>query len=639
MKRLVFTILGTLFLLSVNAQKAFEKGDKYYNKKMYPEALTAYQKLLNDNQNKSIDKTNLYLKLAQTHQALFKYQKALEYFRKAENSKKLKAAHYQSYASLLMNMGEYDAAKKVYHKYAKASDNELMADYYKEMCNWAKNNIDQKKPYRISKTNINTGGISIGQVMQKDKLICSQASSGSEATGKTRYYDLYTLDRKNDTTFENPKLLSPHLNNRYYAGSPSFNTSSDQLYYTANSTQRTRYSEKKLAKGKYALSENGINRLQVFLSQKENGVWGEGEKLPFNSTQYDCAFPFISDDGKTLYFASNMPGGKGGYDLYLCKKENGKWSKPKNLGNKVNTPMDEIYPFILGHTFYFASKGHFNFGGLDIFHSKFKNGNLEQAKNMGSPINSPLDEFAFAPSKGEHNLLKGYYSSNRFADGRDDILYFEEFEYPDTIQCIARNKITSQPIEGIQISVFEEKTGEEVYSDKTNASGKTQLHLEKHKTFEITFTSEEYKPIEITIPAENRDDILAEFGNLDFNPIPKKDMVFEIRNIYFAYNKANIRPESYEILDKVVEYMKDNPDIKIELSAHTDSRGSDRYNEDLSQRRAQSTVNYLKEHGVKMKRMIAKGYGEEKLLNRCENGMECSEEKHQENRRVEIKVL
>ena len=296
-------------------------------------------------------------------------------------------------------------------------------------------------------------------------------------------------------------------------------------------------------------------------------------------------------------------------------------------------------PFSIENTIYFSSKGNMGYGGADIFKALFNNGELVSVKNIGKPFNTSKDDFAFVMHEDKEH---GYLSSNRAGThGYDHIYGFEKFEiiYPDTIRGIAMNRITGIPIRGVKVTI--EPDLENVFHkiEETDQGGKIELILPKGEEFLVTFYAEGFEAKEIMIPATDREDIIARFGNLELIPVAKKDKIITIDKIYFDYDKATIRDESLPALEKILEYLNYHSKIKVELSAHTDARGSDSYNRRLSQKRAESTVKWLIDQGIEVSRLVPKGYGESKLVNHCKNGVKCSDEEHMKNRRVELKVL
>ncbi len=373
------------------------------------------------------------------------------------------------------------------------------------------------------------------------------------------------------------------------------------------------------------------------VAEKKNGRWKKKEKPSFNDPIYDQAQPYVTRGGDSLFFVSNKKESKGEFDIYLTTKTDTGWGAPQNLGEPINTMQTEMYPYFRDGTLYFASYGHFNYGGSDIFKCEWneEKGEWGSVKNLGRPINSSKDDFAYVLTSDPDS---GFISSNRNTDpGRDRIFSFRNLQLPDTIRGIARNRINSQPISGVKVTLFHD--GEVVSEQTTGDSGKTKLILEKNTAYRIRFKKEGYEKKEYDIPKKEREDIIALLNSIELDPKPEKDKVIELSNIYFDYGEAELRPDGKETLNDLYGYMKDHPEARVELSAHTDAQSSAEFNMKLSKRRAQSCYDYLKKKGLSTDRMVAKGYGETRLVNECSDGVECPDEKHQENRRVEIKFL
>jgi peptidoglycan-associated lipoprotein len=409
----------------------------------------------------------------------------------------------------------------------------------------------------------------------------------------------------------------------YHIGAASFTADGKEMYFTL-----TRISKNlKYAKGGLAT----VN-VEVYSSTKdENGNWTK--PLPFkynNVNEYSVGDPFISKDGKTLYFVSNMPGGKGGTDLYKVEKGNGgQWLSPVNFSS-LNTPGDERSPsFDEAGNFYFSSDGLVGMGGLDIFKAQISDAGFSAATNLGYPVNSPQDDFAF----NMHTATTGYLSSNRLEGMGDDDIY----------------SITRQIIQAIKLEgrVYNKKTGLPL------AEALVTLKGVNGQTLKMSTDDRGYYAFKIDSGISY--DVLAEKTNFrsadtsfvtqislikDFYLIPVEiNKPIRLENIYYDFDKANIRPDAASELDKLVKIMQDNPTMWIELGSHTDSRGDDQYNQWLSQRRANSAVQYIIDRGISKNRITAMGYGESQLLNRCTNGVKCSEAEHQLNRRTEFKIV
>jgi outer membrane protein OmpA-like peptidoglycan-associated protein len=341
-----------------------------------------------------------------------------------------------------------------------------------------------------------------------------------------------------------------------------------------------------------------------------------------------------------------MPGGFGGTDLYYCTKEaNGTWSQPVNCGNVVNTSGKECFPTIAKDgTLYFSSDGHLGMGALDLFSAKGVKAKWQAVTNLEAPFNSGGDDFGiiFDPEgKGETGLLS---SNRKSANGTDDIYSFKSNRIPCTLTGIAmeqpeakQKQLPGKPLQGVALRLYKvgDTTGLLAYSDK---DGKFSFPIQSGVKYMVKGSKEGYltKSVEVLPDCKSELDLVKLNMPLNKN---KVNTSYIVENIYYDLDKSDIRPDAARELDKLVVMLQDNPEVKIELSSHTDSRQSDSYNNMLSQLRADAAVKYIISKGIDYNRITAKGYGETKLLNRCKNGVNCSEDEHQKNRRTEFKLI
>ena len=643
MKRVIKKSLLLVFIftagLSFGQKEHLEKGDEYYGKRMYIEAIGEYKLALEE--KIVFSRYKMTKRIAQTYKMLFDYQSATEWYGKLSMfTDEAEPQYIFDHALLLCNIEQYDSAKVKFKQYFEAIAKPENYQRYASICDWALANKDQTVALNLKVTNLETGGRSMGLDYYQDGVVYAKPAS-KDYSIKTVYYDLAYSKRNDTASFDSSQVLAGEVNHSFYEGTPSFTKDQTKLYYTGNASEVTKYRAKKVKRKGIQISEEGLNILHIFESKKEGKVWAKGKSININSSSYDCVFPFISSEGDRLYFASNMPEGYGGFDLYYSDLEGDTaWGKPVNLGAAINSELDEMYPYIDADTLYFSSKGGKGFGGADIYKSAIENGEFGNPQNLGKPYNSSKDDFSFI-IKNEKRA--GYLSSNRAGvHGYDKIYEFNIPEDPDTINGMAINKITKEPIEGLltKLHIVDEKGVPKLLEEyTTNEQGKVQLVLEKQVEYLVTFFHPGFDAQTFEIPKEDREDVVAAFGLLVFMPIPKKDDVIKIDNIYFDYNKATITKESFPVLKVIAEYLKKNANIKVELSAHTDSRGSSSYNLSLSDKRAKSVVKHLIKSGISKTRLVGKGYGEQKIVNKCKNNVKCTEEEHQENRRVEMKVL
>ena len=459
---------------------------------------------------------------------------------------------------------------------------------------------------------------------------------------------------------------------------------------TYSSDFRTVYFSAKKDKRKKAKEKD-----QLFKATIDGaGNWTKIEKLPFNNDRYSTGQPTLSSDDKQLYFVSNRPSSNGGNDIFVVDiNDDGSYSDPKNLGGNVNTHGDEMTPYITDdNILYFSSNGHKeNLGGLDVYASHINNNTATESIHLEAPINSINDDFAYIINK---NNNAGYFSSNRLQGQENNDIYSFILEEPKPEKClqeiagIVRDKETDEILNDAAMTLFDEE-GNQIEQIVTDGNGAYQFSLDCNQTYTLVasglyytkdehiintanysnapsleankflakktgaeleealaalangedvnkVTLDEQTPVEEEVET-NEEEVVAEETTNEPTPIDASEAA--VLPVYFGFDKSNITDASAVRLDKIVALMKDNTAIEIEVSAHTDSRGSSDYNLRLSNRRAKSAIDYIVSMGVDRNRLIGKGYGESRMLNKCVNGVECSEEAHAKNRRTEFAIL
>ncbi|WP_167605558.1 OmpA family protein [Maribellus sediminis] len=477
------------------------------------------------------------------------------------------------------------------------------------------------------KTNLNTSQSDFGPAFVDNELWFSafddeeieKLSSGSD---KKIYYNLFTVpvDAKGNVTGTKTMKFA-ELSQGYHAGPASYCKATGELFLTLSNFENPDIKNKVYQKANI--------RLKIIIARKVNGVWEKTGELPFNSPEYSVGHPSVTSTGDTLYFASDIPEkGLGGTDIYMTIRSNGVWGEMKNLGDKINTSGDDMFPFIFkDRILIYASNGLGDGDDLDIYAAGLMGDNVMEP-NAISELNSDGDDFAFViHPKGE----VGYYTSNKAGGVGSDDIYKVNItpQGKHELELVVMDKKTMQPIPDAKI------TFAGVLSTITGLIFKQEL--EKEKSYAVATNIDGYMNDSKTISTVGKP-----FGVIKDTLWVEKVEVgqkFVMENIYYDFDKSDILPASAVELDKLVKVMKDNPGWKVELGSHTDSRGSDAYNEDLSQRRSDSAVAYIIGKGIPQDRIIAKGYGETQLVNKCDDGVPCSPEEHRKNRRTEFKIL
>jgi outer membrane protein OmpA-like peptidoglycan-associated protein len=451
------------------------------------------------------------------------------------------------------------------------------------------------------------------------------------------FLDLYEGTIAKDGEITNVKKFSSKINTKFHESDVTFSPDLKTVYFS-----RSNY-----LNGKYKKDTLGVNRIAMFKATvNPNNEWSDIEPMPFNNDNYSTGHPSLSEDGKTLYFTSDMPGTIGGMDIFkVSVNEDGTYGTPVNLGIEVNTPGKEIFPFIDGNDLYYSTDGRPDGRGmLDIYVNRITADGILPAVNLGDNINSNRDDFAFIIDKEKRS---GYFSSNRInGKGDDDIYYFHEeiplvYECNQTITVLIKSKKTGEIIPDANLNIYK---GDElvVESEKVNDKGEYVYNADCKTTYKVEGSEKYYittSKVLKTTKKNKADQKVELYLPTDEFIVLRDKVMIDINTIYFDYDKFNIRRDAALELDKVVAIMKKYPKLIVESGSHTDSRGPDRYNDILSDKRAKSTVDYIISKGISPDRISGKGYGERQLTNGCSNGVRCTEEQHQLNRRTEFVIV
>lgn len=539
---------------------------------------------------------------------------------------------------------------------------------------------------------------------------------------KLPFYDMYISNIIDTTQLDEPVLLDWPLNQQYNEGPSTFSADGQFMVFTVNT-----------------YNTEGVKTLKLMSSIVNSKGWGAPVDLPFNNLSFNNGHPSLAYDGTVMYFASDMPGGVGGVDIWkVSRTVEGVWGYPENLGPKVNTTGDEMFPFIHNSgLLFFSSNGRGGMGGLDIFMANMKTGSAK-IEALASPVNSIADDFSFILDESQK---KGFFVSNREeGKGADDIYSFTnkgQFKSSSSLEGVVSDR-AGNIVDGATVEL-KDSLGNIIASTTTDAKGNYAFDVESGENYTIVVNKENYyesiEPIEIPLdtkevkkdiviskivkmaligkvtdnstgsPIANanvtifdkttkkrlvyttdingmfrhpmNDKKLNENAEFDFqleapsyltvtrnyrrvldhegdynlslesntkmdkinNGVTRLEQLIDVKPIYYDVNLSDIRPDAAIELDKIVKVMNENPTLEIELGSHTDSRGSDELNQKLSQARATSAADYIKQRISNPQRIYGKGYGETKLLNRCKDGVQCTDKEHEVNRRTEFKIV
>ena len=631
MKRRFTEILSVCFvviMLSGCASYYIEQGDTQYQAYGYAKAAKFYEKAYAKK-----PKADVAIKLADCYRNMNNYASAEKYFAKGlKDAKDIDPQTKLNYGKVLMSVGKYDEAKEQFKTYLAEKPGDFAAQLLLNSCNDLGQFYKDTTRYSVKDAGVKGFINAYSPAFYKDGIVvvgevAAKRESKQNPGTLNAYQDLYFMKKDKDGKLGKPEPMKGSINDEYHQGPATFNKAGTMAYYSSNIFPKVKASEK------YEKEYN----IQIRIDSLVGDAWKKAADFPYNNPDYAVEHPSLSADGKYLYFSSNMPDGQGGYDLYMCTLEGGQWGKPVNLGPPINTAMDEKFPSVFDGRLYFASNGHKNMGGYDVYLCKGENGNWKSPINLNYPLNTKSDDFGLILNSDGKT---GYFASNR--NGSDRI--FEFVMNPPILY--SKGKITSegQPLAGATI-IFENKTTGTIDSLQTDSNGDYNYKLTEESDYLITVRKTGYLIKKAEISTKKREDNESIVNDFDLMKIEiEKPIVLDLGVVFFDYDRYKLRKEAFPVLDGVVKMLLDNPEIRIELSAHTDCRGTDKYNQKLSDKRANAVYNYMiskKIDKVKIdkNRLVKIGFGETKPVNECVDGTVCSDEKHQQNRRTEMKIL
>lgn len=485
--------------------------------------------------------------------------------------------------------------------------------------------VELNDKYLITPTGINSKLSDIGSTIFMNKYIMySSRKTGAIGAGRDEntnnpYNALYCMNVDKNGSLSHPYFFASVLDGNGNEGGLAFSPDQKTVYYTKSEAEN---------------SKNFQLYKRIF-DEECRCTWKQEEAVVFNSVNYSIENPSVSPDGKKMYFSSNMPGGFGGFDLYVADiNDKGMPVNPKNLGLQINTSADETFPYVspTNRELYFSSNGHLGYGNQDVFMTRIKKDYYAEPVNLGKTINTNLDDVAFIfISKN-----KGFITSNRSSSlGSYDIYKFDLQLQPVVLSGIAFEKNSKIALPNTEIALLDEE-GNVVEKTKTNENG--GFKFENVNPLDVyTIQAEKDGYNEVKIPIQTKAENTVSNVELEQKKAVVTFNAIVIENIFFDFNKASVKTESTLSLNKIYEVLVANPDMKIIIKAHTDTRGSDKYNMILSEKRAQSALNYLIKKGIDADRISAKGYGETQPLSNCGNN--CTEKQFDADRRVEFEIV
>lgn len=623
MKKFYLSILFAISFVSLTVaqNKDTKKADDLYNDYAFAEAIEAYNSLL----KRGKADTYVYKKLAQSYYQLGDFKNAESLYARATKAEDAAPEIIYEYAQTLKANGKVSKYETAMRRFVTAQPSDSRAQAFNKNPNFLSSLLAQEPLFTVTNIKgLNSQYADYGSHIFENTLYFASARNTSRKNhdlNNEPFLDIYTVT-VDGSQMSAPGLLNGDVNTKYHEGTVAISPDGKRMYFDRND-----YFEKDFDK-----DENGLNQINLYTAEKIEGSWVNIKSAPFNSDNFSTGHPALSVDGKTLYFSSDRPGGKGGSDIYkVAINEDNTFGEIQPLGNEINTEGKEVFPYVAyDGTLYFSSDGHLGLGGLDVFAFA----KAETVKNLGPGVNSSADDFGISLSNNKQN---GYISSNRQGgQGGDDIYRLGQLP-----PCDVDVLFTVQDPEGNGIS----KAVVTVVNNDSNArqedtattTGKYLFESKCNRSYTITAKAEGYKEKTRTLPV-GKEDVNS---SLTLDPIVVAPEITEteviLNPIYFDFDKANIRPSAAAELDRLVSVMQQYPTMVISAESHTDIRGSDQYNELLSQRRADSMMKYVVSKGIAANRISSIGKGESDLAVDC--APTCTEEQHQQNRRSVFRIV
>ena len=617
-----YSIICLLLLLTAGygQNSSTAKADKLFESYQYVAAIEEYLKLAESkNANEYV-----YTQLAESYYNVFDSENASKWYAKAVKGK-ASAETYFRYAQTLKVLGKYQEANKQMDVFAKMMPKDERAKEHLANPNYVPSLINNNKLFDVADTNIkNKGQSDFGALLTNDNILYfTSTRNSSNKTDKfidQPYLDIYKATRDDKGSFSEP-IQVRELNTPFHDGPLTISADGNTVFFARDGLSEGQYEKSK--KTNIKVGQQGI-----YKATKMDGKWSNIEALPFNSTSYSATNPSLSKDGKTLYFASDMPGGLGESDIWKVSVEANGYGKPQNLGSNVNTADRENFPFIgEDDILYFASTSRQGLGGYDVFRVNLNT--TEPPQNLGKPVNTEKDDFSFSFNK---NANIGYFSSNR--KGSDAIYAATPVCKAEAVIVVTNSK-TNAVLANALVAISDAK-GNVIETKQTNAQGKVNYDIECNVGYGLKVSAQNFENAVSAINPTKARETIVEVALTPIEVIITDTEVI-LKPVYFEYDKSNITARGAVELDKLVKVMNDYPAMVIFVKSHTDSNGTDAYNLSLSERRAQSTVQYLISKGISNGRISGKGFGSREQKVKC--GTKCTEEQDAQNRRSEFLIV
>lgn len=635
----IFTIFALLLYNIHLAQNTRAEANEYFQNLNFTEAIVLYEQL---DLKKKKPRPLIVERLAESYFSISDYGNARVWYEKlyALKAKRVDEATFIKYVQSLKACGKYVEANNLIKEYYSYDVQKMAIIIAQEQ--YLDSLLALGPKYDIRNSEINSPLSDFAPMYHKDAIVFSSSrapefSEDVDYSWNNQPY-LSILMANRDTIsgkLSAVRKFHKNIQSSFHEGTLTYSSDYKTVYFTQNY----------LKDNDLLVNPKGFSNMRIFRGDVTGDSIVNAVPLKFNNPKYSFGHPFLTKDGKRLYFVSNKYGGFGETDIYYVDiKEDGKLGPAINLGPTINTPGREMFPYVDGQNLYFASDSHFGLGGLDIFKSEIDSTNsYGTPKNMGKPINSNRDDFALITNDFENT---GYFSSNRTnGKGDDDIYSFSKVAELMSYKGRILDEEIKAPIPGVKVKVYDREK-QLITETTTDLLGNYEVALPTNGNHIIAFFKTEYKQEIQAVNHAESPNLYQDINTTHLTPfssyVINEGGVEKIRAnpIFFNLNRFNITYKAAKELDKIVTFMNAFPSVKIKIEAHTDSRASDAFNLKLSNNRAKSTRDYLIYMGIDASRIeSAIGYGESRLINHCANGVPCSNEDHLANRRCDFIII
>jgi outer membrane protein OmpA-like peptidoglycan-associated protein len=615
---LFLTLAGGMVVQAQNRNT--RKADQHFDRLEYVKAAEEYEKLVERNRADAY----VYRQLATSYYLINNTEKAEPYFREIASETDDPEVIY-SFAQTLKSNGKAEESNRWMKKFAELAPSDSRAIEFKNNPNYIPKLLEKGERYKadligeLASEYTDFGGT----ILNGEFYFTSSRNTSRKSHGMTgeAFLDIYKATYT-DGIITDVNVLKGDVNTKYHEAIVSFSPDGTRMYFDRNA----------FYKGKFKKDEEGVNQLNIFYATLIDGTWKDVQPVPFNNTEYSVGHPSVSPDGKYLYFVSDMPGGFGDSDIYRVSiNSDGSFGEPENLGRGINTEGKEVFPSVDSDgVLYFSSNGHLGLGGLDVFYAEAQGNGFGEVTNIGSPVNSSKDDFAY---KYYPDLEIGFVSSNR--SGNVDNIYRVEPVCSAVIHSIVRSEATNEPLSGAVVTLYDANENR-LASKNTGADGKVEFTVECDNKYVLQAAKGEYETNSGHTETRTSQAPNVEIKLRPIEKIIKEDRVV-LNPILFDFDRYNIKPQAAFELDKLVELMKKYPNMIIKVEGHTDTQGNAEYNMELSKKRTQATVQYVISQGIDESRISGEGFGESRPVVDC--GSDCTEEDHAKNRRSEFIIV